>query len=132
MPRWLTFGLLILLLLLLATFPLAKQLEPETGSIQGLIRDQVGPLPQASVEARNLATSAIFYAESDATGLYRLDNLHPGRYSLWVQARYHDCLWIKQVPVERGQTVHHDIFLSAIVTQTENLPTGIPFQRASR
>jgi hypothetical protein len=49
-----------------------------------------------------------------------------------VQARYHDCLWIKQVPVERGQTVHHDIFLSAIVTQTENLPTGNPFQRASR
>jgi len=132
MPKWLTFGLLILLLLLLASFPLAKQLEPETGSIQGVIRDQVGPLPQALVEARNLATSAISYAESNGTGVYRLDDLHPGRYSLWVQARFHDSLWIKQVPVDRGQTVHQDIFLNAIATQTRNLPTDNPSQRASR
>jgi len=132
MPRWLTFGLLIPLLLLLATFPLAQQPEPETGSIRGVIRDQLGPLPQASVEARNLATSAILCAESDPTGFYLLDNLHAGRYSLWVTARYHDSLWIRQIAVARGQSVQHDIFLGAVVTQSQNLPTGSRSRLASQ
>jgi hypothetical protein len=121
MPRWYTYVLLILLLFVLASFPLAKQFEPETGSIQGLISDQLGPLPQASVEARNLATGATLYAESDPAGLYILDNLHPGRYSLWVTARYHDSLWIQQIAVEHGQTVHHDIFLASTARQTFDL-----------
>jgi hypothetical protein len=128
-----TFVLLILLLFLLASFPLAKQFEPETGSIQGVITDQLGPVAQASVEARDLATGTILEAESDPAGLYRLENLHPGKYSLFVHALYHDSLWIQQIPVDHGQTVQHDIFLLRTPKETLNLgPANSPFQLASR
>jgi len=121
MPRWLAYISLILLLFMLPSLPLAKQLEPETGCIQGLISDQLGPLPQASVEARNLMTGAISYAESDPAGLYMLDKLNAGRYSLWVTARYHDSLWVQQIAVEHGQTVQRDIFLASTARQTFDL-----------
>jgi len=129
MPRWFTYAVLMALLLLLASVPLAKQFD--TGSIQGVVSDQVGPLPQALVEARDLATQTIQDTESDLDGAYLLENLHPGKYSLWVQARYHDSLWIQQIAVQSGQTVHRDIHLIRIPTQSFNRPDN-PSPLASR
>ena len=134
MPRWFTYVMFMLLLLLFAAFPLARQFEPETGSIQGVITDQLGPVAQASVEARDLATGAVSDAETDRAGLYRLENLRPGKYSLWVEALFHDSLWVQQVVVDHGQTVQHDIFLLRTPQQTFDLtsPTGSRSQLASR
>lgn len=130
MPRWMTFVVLILLLFLLASLPLAKQFE--TGSIQGTITDQLGPVAQASVEARNVVTGDMLYASSDRAGFYRLESLRPGRYSLWVQARSHDSLWIQQIAVDHGETVRHDIFLLATPRETFGLPTSSASPLASR
>jgi hypothetical protein len=115
---------------LLASIPLAKQFD--TGSIQGVITDQLGPVAQASVEARNVVTGDILNATSDRVGFYRLENLHPGKYSLWVQAKSHDSLWIQQIAVDHGETVQHDIFLLATPRETFGLPTGSASQLASR
>ena len=131
MPRWFMYVLLMALFLLMASLPLAKQFD--TGSIWGVVSDQVGPVPQALVEARDLATGTILDAESDLDGAYLLDNLHSGKYSLWVQAPYHDSLWIQQIAVERGQTVHHDIYLARTSRQTFNVELpGSPSPLASR
>ncbi|MBZ5636965.1 MAG: carboxypeptidase-like regulatory domain-containing protein [Acidobacteriia bacterium] len=56
-------------------------------------------------------SGAVFRAETDASGRYRLERLPEGRYSLWVRAPGHDSVWIRQVVVEQGQTVHQDVHL---------------------
>jgi hypothetical protein len=119
MTRGLKFGLLILLLLLLASIPLAMQLE--TGSIEGVVRNDLGSVAKASVEARNVMSGAIFRTESDAVGNYKLENLRAARYSLWVGAPGHDSTWVRQVIVERGRATHTDVHLGKSPTSTSGL-----------
>ena len=119
MPRLLKYALLTLVLLLLASIPLAMQFE--TGSIDGLIVNERGPIADASVEARNLMSGAMFRTESGSDGRYELTHLRPGRYSLWVEALGHDSMWIPQVIVERGQVTHKDILLD----QPRSTTTGL-------
>jgi hypothetical protein len=106
--------------LLIAAIPLAMN-QPDTGAIEGLITDELGPVPGAAIEAHQPVTGVFVHGESDATGYYRIDRLHSGHYSLWVQAAAHDSIWIAQVPVERGLIAREDIF----VRRTRMvLPTG--------
>jgi hypothetical protein len=116
------YALLIILLLLLVSIPLAMQRE--AGTIEGLITNEIGPVAKASVEARNVVSGAFFRAESDVAGRYRLDHLPQGRYSLWVCAPAHDCVWIRQVPVDHDQTTYYDIRLGKSETTASPLPPG--------
>lgn len=109
MTRGIKFGLLLLLLLLAASIPLAMQFE--TGAIEGIVMNDLGPVTNASVEARDV-TSGVFRTGSDASGHYKLENLRAGRYSLWVQAPGYDSTWIPQIIVEHGQTAHTDVHLA--------------------
>ena len=107
MSRQLKFGLILLMLLLLASIPMAMQLE--TGSIEGAIRSDYDPVSKATVEARGAGSEVAVRAESDPAGYYKLGRLRPGRYSIWVTAPGHDATWVRQVIVERGETVRSDI-----------------------
>ncbi|HML17835.1 MAG TPA: carboxypeptidase-like regulatory domain-containing protein [Bryobacteraceae bacterium] len=114
MPKWMKFALLGLLLLLVAAIPLAM-IQPDTasdtGSIGGLITDEMGPVAGAVIEAHLQVTGAFAHAESDASGHYHIENLRPGHYSLWVQADKHDSVWVAQVTVDRGVVAHEDVFV---------------------
>jgi hypothetical protein len=124
MPRWLKFGLLIMLFLLLASIPLARQFD--TGSIEGFITNDRGPVANASVEARNVMSGAIFRVESDMDGHYSLGNLRPGRYTLLVKASEYDSLWIPEIAVEPGQLVRKDMLLAARITHRLDLTRSTP------
>ena len=119
MTRGVKYGLAIVILLLLASIPLAMQFE--TGSIEGVVTNEIGPIAKASVEARSMISGAAFRTQSDAVGHYKLEDLRAGRYSLWVQAFGHDSIWIRQVSVERGRTTHSDIHLGKSPTSTLGL-----------
>ena len=119
MARGLKFGLFILILLLLVSIPLAMQYQ--TGSIEGVIRNDVGPIATASIEARHLMSGFTVRTESDAKGHYKLENLRTGRYSLWVQAPGHDSVWVRQVSVEPGHTTHSDVHVGRAPTITSGL-----------
>ena len=120
MSSTLKYALLIALVLLLATIPLAMQRD--TGGIDGLITDEHGPIIKASVEARETMSGAVFRVQSDAAGHYKVASLPPGRYSLWVKAPKHDSEWVRAVIVEQGRTTHRDIRLGK--SQSGPLPTG--------
>jgi hypothetical protein len=113
----LKYALLFLILLMLSSVPLAFQLRRT--SIEGFITDQLGPLSNATVEARDIISGATFQAVSDVSGRYEIDDLRPARYSLRVQAPGHDSMWIARLVVEAGQTAHEDVFLSR-----NSMPTG--------
>ena len=109
MPTVLKYILLIAVLLLLVSIPLAMQRQ--VGGIDGLITNERGPIVKASVEARNVMSGAVFRAQSDAAGHYTIATLPQGRYSLWVTAPLHDSQWIREIVVEEGRTTHRDIRL---------------------
>jgi hypothetical protein len=109
MSSTLKYPLMIALVLLLASIPLAMQRD--TGGINGLITDEHGPIAKASIEARNVMSGIVFRAQSDTAGRHKLMDLPQGRYSLWVKAAEHDSEWIREVVVEHGRTTHHDVRL---------------------
>ena len=106
------YWLWALLILLLAAIPLAMRFE--SGSIEGVITDEVGPVAGASVEATNVMTLAVFKTESDSAGHYKFEDLRAGRYSLWVVADGHDSVEIPRVIVDHGQAVREDLRLRRI------------------
>lgn len=117
MPHWLKHALLIVLFVLLAAAPLAMQFE--SGKIVGVVSDDQGPVAMASIQARNLFGGATVDTYSDTTGSYEIRALRSGRYSLWVQAPDHDSMWIREVAVGGGDTIHLDIYLTKTVVSTQ-------------
>jgi hypothetical protein len=95
------------MLLLFLAFPLALQYQ--TGSLEGTVASQQGPIAGASVEVRNIMTGAVFRVTTDVRGHYEVARLRPGRYSLWVETPDHDSVWVPRVLVERGQATHRDV-----------------------
>jgi len=119
MSSTLKYALLIALVLLLASIPLAMQRD--TGRLDGVITDEHGPIAKASVEARNVMSGDVFRIQSDAAGHYKV-SVPQGRYSLWVKASEHDSEWVRELIVEQGRTTHRDIRLAK--SQSGPLPTG--------
>src|SRR5581483_1401126 len=105
------YTLLILLILLLGSIPLAMQRD--SAVLEGRITNNQGvAIAGAVVEARNTMTGAVFRATADALGNYTIEDLPQGRYSLWVTAAAHDSVWIREVIVDRGSTTQRDIRLA--------------------
>ncbi len=116
----LKYIILALLLLLLVSIPLAKQLE--NGVIEGFITDASGSVAGASVEARNVISGALLRTVSDSKGYYQIENVRAGWYSLWVQEDRHNASKVLSVLVEHGQTARGDVYLNRI---GETLPTSM-------
>ncbi len=63
--------------------PAGAQTDVTTARVNGIVRDaDGGPLPGASVEAKNLETGFVARATSQSGGQYQLVNLPIGRYQL--------------------------------------------------
>jgi hypothetical protein len=86
----------------------ARQIE--TGSLEGTITNESGPVAKASIDVRNIMTGAVIRVQSDAQGVYKVE-LPPGRYSLWVRAPGNDSVWIPEVFVELGLIKHKSVRL---------------------
>jgi len=111
MKQAIKYLLALLILFLIASIPLAMQLE--TGSIRGRITTEVGSVANASVELRNVATDATSRTESDVAGDYMLDRLRVGRYSLWVSVNGQEPVLIREITIERGRMIREDIRLAS-------------------
>src|SRR5438477_9802190 len=109
--RWVRYLLLLTLLLLAISFPLARQVSnAKTGSIGGMVVDETGaPIPRAMVQASDIMRGGISTTYSQSNGVYRIAELSPGRYSLWARARAHGAVWVPMVIVEEGQDTRRDI-----------------------
>ena len=123
--RWLSYIVLVLLLLLAIAVPLAKQVQTTTGCVEGLIVDENGtPVAGAIVEARNILRGLVSRTESKADGSYRIEDLIPGKYSLWAEASGHTCEWIPMVIVQEGQHARQDFTLRCETRRVPNQPTA--------
>lgn len=110
------YALVGLGLVLAVILPLSRLSD---SAIEGYITDRDGPLAGASIEGRNVMTGALARDTSNSEGHYKLKDLQPGRYSLWVTAEGHDAVRIERIAVDRGETVQRDIRLNRIVSLSD-------------
>ena len=101
-----------LVLFALASVSLAQS---DRGTITGAISDPAGALvPAAPVQARNVATGAIYDAASSATGNYTLAELPTGNYELSATVPGFKRYVRQNLFVPVAQTLRIDISFSTV------------------
>lgn len=90
-----------------------------TGSVEGIITDEAGPVLAARVEARHKMSGTVYRAQSDAAGRYELKGLRRGQYALWVSAADHNPVEITTVVVDTDRATRQDVRLNRIRPRTE-------------
>src|SRR3981189_1392959 len=117
------------LLQLLMLFSLSTILafgQAETGSISGTVRDTTGGvIPDASVLARNAATSVERVVRTESTGVYTIPGLVPGMYEVTVsKSGFSDYKVRVQVTVGSFVTVNAQLSVSAVTGSIEVVGAG--------
>lgn len=112
--------LLALLLLgaLLAPIPAAAQTS--TSSIRGVVRDDSGPLTNATVEAVGVGSGFRYTATTGANGNFSLGGLQPGVYRLTVSSEAYPPQ-TREVQVLVGQDVEAEFVLTPGEVFTESV-----------
>src|SRR6267142_2280876 len=100
--------------------------QAETGSISGTVRDTTGAvIPDASVSARNAATSVERVARTEGTGVYTIPALVPGIYEVTVsKPGFSDYKVRVQVTVGSFVTVNAQLSVSAVTGSIEVVGAG--------
>jgi outer membrane receptor protein involved in Fe transport len=95
--------------------------QAETGSISGTVRDSTGAVvPDASVTARNTATSAERTVRTDSAGGYTIPGLAPGFYDVTIsKSGFADNKTRAQVTVGSFVTLDAQLSVSAVASTIE-------------
>jgi outer membrane receptor protein involved in Fe transport len=114
---------LLILLLLSTTLALG---QAETGSISGTVRDSTGAvIPDASVLARNAATTVERVVRTESTGVYTIPALVPGIYEVTVtKAGFSDYKVRAQVTVGSFVTVNAQLSVSPVTGSIDVVGSG--------
>ncbi len=91
---------------------LAAYAQIEAGSISGIVQDPSGAvIPEATVIATNQATNIPATMHTGSVGLYRVDGLIPGFYSVKVEARGFKTVVHRDIQVTVGSITREDLTL---------------------
>jgi len=107
-PRWLVFALLGVVLL---PFVFSGTLQAQTFSaaMTGTVTDGSGAvISGAKVEIRNMGTNDVRSVITDASGLYTVNQLLPGKYQLSVTTPGYKNFVENDITLEGGQRAEHN------------------------
>lgn len=120
LERVLLFALAAAFLSLKLAAP-ARAQSTTDGAIGGTVTDSSGAvIPNASADAKNIATGASATAPTDGGGRYLLVHLQPGVYSVEISARGFGAFKATSITVEVGRTTNVDATLG-VQTQVETV-----------
>src|SRR5262245_9588933 len=101
----LTAAVLILLLS-------GRTADPDAASLGGRVTDENNvPIPGARISVRHRFSDEFHIVNTDSEGIYKLEALRQGRYSVFAQAESYGCRWVFNVFVFRGQHTNLDLVL---------------------
>lgn len=122
-PRALPIGLCFLLMSGVA----AAQLEMERASITGVVTDNSGAVPGATVTATQVSTNLSYTRKTNQAGEYTIGNLNPGSYNITTSMRGYATSVVNNYVLEVGQTARLNIVLQVgSVSQTVAVTTAAP------
>lgn len=116
------------LILLIAAATAIMAQSTVTGGINGTITDpQGGVVPNAAITVTNQDTNAVFTAQSNSAGGYRVPNLPPGKYRIETTVPGFSPVRTENIVVEVSQITNVDIPLTvgettAVVEVTAEAP----------
>src|SRR5262245_46199932 len=86
--------------------------QSRVGVITGVLSDEDrAVVPDVPIQARNLATDAIYKVVSDSTGNYTISELPAGTYELSVSVPGFQPYEKREIVLQAGQTLRADIRL---------------------
>jgi hypothetical protein len=123
--RFHAFWYFVVILFFLSGIPVGIA-QSGNGSITGTISDSMGAvISGATVVAKNLATGRPVLRQSTSMGLYSVQPLEVGDYSLTMSAKGFGTTTIAKVHVDALQTVTINVTLNpGTLTETVNVTTG--------
>ena len=109
---------LLILLTLNVAIPRSVDAQGTTAGISGLIVDDTGPLPGATIVAKDAQSGFTYDAVSDANGAFNLSGLRPATYQITVSLPQYKAQ-TRTVQVLLGQTVTANFKIGPDVVYTE-------------
>ena len=107
-------------LVLIAVGPIPVAAQGTTAGIQGTITDDTGPLPGASIVAKDTGSGFTYEAFADGVGFFALKGLTPGTYEITVALPQYKPQ-AKTVQVLVGQNVTVNFRITADLVYSENV-----------
>jgi hypothetical protein len=105
-------------------------IEPKAAaSIEGFVTNDVAEfLPQAKIGAQS-ATGAIHRtATTDTSGYYLMQDIRPGSYTMWAEAKAYGCIVYPHITVGYGQRLRQDFRFAKVKRNPGNCE---PLERSS-
>jgi outer membrane receptor protein involved in Fe transport len=104
--------------ILVAIAPTSIAAQGTTASIQGAIVDESGPLPGATIVAKDKSSGFAYEAVADAAGAFTLSGLRPGTYEILVAMnQYKPQSRTVQVMVGQALTVNFKVTPDVLYTE---------------
>jgi len=99
----------LLILALLAGAPSTQAGPSPAAAIEGsTTTDGAAPLPGVKITIDNLLKPQHFETRSNAAGLYAIENVPPGTYTVLADAKGFGCVVIPKVVMQSGKRVKQD------------------------
>jgi Carboxypeptidase regulatory-like domain/TonB dependent receptor len=119
--------LLLVPVLLLASFPAVGQVSAADAQLNGTVRDQTGSvIVKANISLRNLDTNHVYTVASSNTGFYILTSVPPGIYDLTAESQGFGKFAQRAVALRVGQVATIDITLKVATTAEVTVSTEAP------
>lgn len=107
----------------------AITLQAQTASISGTISDATGAgVPEATVNAKNVATGATRTATTDDSGTYSIPNLAVGQYDVSVEKQGFSILHFRsvQITVAQNLTLNGSLAVGAVTESVDVAGSSVP------
>lgn len=76
--------------------------------VEGVVTLDGSAFAGVEVEASSASIGAFWETSTNRAGYYSLDDIRPGRYTMWAEASGHGCIVIPRVLVKSGEGVRQD------------------------
>ena len=95
-----------ILLIVLAGAMIAS--PKKTSGVEGVVTIDGSAFAGVEVEASSASLGAFWETSTNRSGHYVLDEIRPGRYTMWAEASGYGCIVIPQVVMKDGVRVRQD------------------------
>src|SRR5690348_5460112 len=76
--------------------------------VEGVVTIDGSPFAGVEVEASSASIGAFWETSTNPSGHYLLDEMRPGRYTMWAEASGHGCIVIPRVVIKDGVRTRQD------------------------
>jgi hypothetical protein len=81
---------------------------PKGSGIEGVVTINGSGLAGVEVIASSAAIGAFWETSTNSSGYYSLDEIRPGRYTMWAELSRHGCIVVPHVLVKEGERLRQD------------------------